>query len=111
MTAFKQFKLSVCDLLLHSGLVVHWRRVPLLVKPAVGAYNLAMVPVSAHRKRVTHFNEPGHYHELTFSCFRRLPLLIDDAYRVLLSHSIEQTIARTSLSARGLRVHAEPSIS
>ena len=54
------------------------------------------------------FQEPGHYHELTFSCFRRLPLLTDDACRVLLSHSIEQAMAATSLSARGLRVHADP---
>src|SRR6266852_3033797 len=28
-----------------------------------------------HRKRVRSYNIPGHAHELTFSCFRRLPLL------------------------------------
>ncbi len=28
-----------------------------------------------HRKRVKHFHEPGDLHELTFSCYRRLPLL------------------------------------
>jgi putative transposase len=28
-----------------------------------------------HRKRVRSYNEPGHAHELTFSCFRRHPLL------------------------------------
>jgi putative transposase len=53
-----------------------------------------MASAPLHRKRVTHFNEPGHYHELTFSCFHRLPLLTDDTFRVLLSHSIEQAMAR-----------------
>ena len=53
-----------------------------------------MLPAPGHRKRVTHFNEPGHYHELTFSCFRRLPLLTDDVCRVLLSQSIEQAMNR-----------------
>lgn len=67
---------------------------PLVACPAVGVYNLAMIPASAHRKRVTHFQEPGHYHELTFSSFRRLPLLTDDVCRVLLSHSIEQAMDR-----------------
>ena len=33
-----------------------------------------------HRKRVKHFDEPGHCHELTFSCYRRLPLLTDDGH-------------------------------
>ena len=31
-----------------------------------------------HRKRVKCYNEAGHAHELTFSCFRRLPLLSRD---------------------------------
>src|SRR5437879_5240626 len=34
-----------------------------------------------HRKRVKSFNEPGHAHELTFSCFQRLPLLSRDRSR------------------------------
>jgi putative transposase len=53
-----------------------------------------MIPPPGYRKRVTHFNEPGHYHELTFSCFRRLPLLTDDVCRELLSHSIDQAMER-----------------
>jgi putative transposase len=36
---------------------------------------------SPHRKLVRSFNEPGHAHELTFSCFRRLPLLSRDRTR------------------------------
>jgi hypothetical protein len=51
------------------------RRVPLLACPAVAAYNVAMTLVPPHRKRVTHFNEPGHYYELTFWCFQRLTSL------------------------------------
>ena len=34
-----------------------------------------------HRKRVRSYNTPGHAHELTFSCFRRLPLLSRDRTR------------------------------
>ena len=34
-----------------------------------------------HRKRVRSYNVPGHAHELTFSCFRRLPLLSCDRTR------------------------------
>ena len=34
-----------------------------------------------HRKRVRSYNIPGHAHELTFSCFRRLPLLSGDRTR------------------------------
>src|SRR5262249_46320332 len=31
-----------------------------------------------HRKRFKTYNTPGHAHELTFSCYRRLPLLAMD---------------------------------
>lgn len=31
-----------------------------------------------HRKTIKQFHEPGHLHELTFSCYRRLPLLTND---------------------------------
>jgi hypothetical protein len=34
-----------------------------------------------HRKTVRHFEEPGHLHELTFSCYRRMPLLTNDDWR------------------------------
>ena len=36
---------------------------------------------SQHRKRVRSCNDPGHAHELTFSCFHRLPLLTKDRTR------------------------------
>ncbi len=46
-----------------------------------------------HRKRVRHFNDPGHLHELTFSCYRRLPLLTNDDWRGELSRSVDRAMA------------------
>jgi putative transposase len=46
------------------------------------------------RKKVKHFHERGHLHELTFSCFHRLPLLTNDGWRQMLSTSIEQALAK-----------------
>jgi putative transposase len=42
-----------------------------------------------HRKLVTHFEEPGHLRELTFSCYDRMPLLTNDTWREMLSRSID----------------------
>src|SRR6185369_2039841 len=53
-----------------------------------------MLPPDPHRKRVRHFNEPGHYHELTFSCFRRLPLLTHDPLCCLLSQSLDRAMSQ-----------------
>jgi len=44
---------------------------------------------SPHRKRVKHYEEPGHAHLLTFSCFDRRPLLTNDLWRAWLSRSID----------------------
>jgi putative transposase len=44
---------------------------------------------STHRKRVRHFDEPGHAHELTLSCFQRRPLLTRDAWKRLFSQSTD----------------------
>ncbi|REK20705.1 MAG: hypothetical protein DWQ45_05595 [Planctomycetota bacterium] len=41
-----------------------------------------------HRKRVKHYHEPGDLHELTFSCYQRMPLLTNDTWRRYLSDSI-----------------------
>ncbi len=43
----------------------------------------------AHRKRMKHFHEPGHLHELTFSCYRRLPLLADRSLLEPLARAID----------------------
>lgn len=44
----------------------------------------------AHRKRIRHYHEPGHLHEFTFSCYRRKPLLTNDAWREKLSHCLDE---------------------
>ena len=49
---------------------------------------------SFHRKKVRHFDEPGQFHELTFSCYQRLQLLTDDAWLSMLSESIDAATRR-----------------
>ena len=41
-----------------------------------------------HRKRVKHYEGSGHLHELTFSCYKRKPLLTNDVWRGILSKSL-----------------------
>ncbi|MEW4571331.1 transposase [Tautonia sp. JC769] len=45
-------------------------------------------------KRVKHGHEPGDLHELTFSCYRRLPLLTNDRWRTLLARAIDSALER-----------------
>ena len=45
-----------------------------------------------HRKRVRHYEEPGTLHELTFSCYRRLPLLRNDFWRGMLSEAVDRAL-------------------
>ena len=49
---------------------------------------------AGHRKRVRHYDDPGHLHELTFSCYRRMALLTNDRWRRMLSLSIDRAIER-----------------
>ncbi|MCA8997547.1 MAG: transposase [Planctomycetaceae bacterium] len=42
-----------------------------------------------HRKRIKHFHEPGHLHELTFSTYQQKPLLTNDDWREKLARSID----------------------
>ena len=51
-------------------------------------------PPASHRKRVRHYDEPGHCHELTFSCYGRMPLLTNDLWRRLLSEAIDWANAK-----------------
>jgi putative transposase len=41
------------------------------------------------RKKVRHFDEPSHAHFLTFSCYRRLPLLSKDRSRYWLIEALQ----------------------
>ncbi len=43
-----------------------------------------------HRKRIKHYHEPGDFHELTFSCYKRMPLLTNDLWRRWLAESINE---------------------
>src|SRR5580704_11953175 len=43
-----------------------------------------------HRKACQRFNEPGHAHALTFSCFCRRPFLSKDRSRMWLVEAIDQ---------------------
>ena len=51
-----------------------------------------MKRAASHRKLVRHYNEPGHCHELTFSCYQRRPLLTNDQWREMLSRSIDRAM-------------------
>lgn len=43
-----------------------------------------------HRKRLRRYHEPGELHTLTFSCYRRLPLLTNNAWRRALSEAMDE---------------------
>ena len=49
-----------------------------------------MIPARPHRKRVKHYHEPGDLHELTFSCYSRLPLLTNNQWRRWLARCIDE---------------------
>jgi putative transposase len=42
-----------------------------------------------YRKTVRHFHEVGHLHELTFSCYRRMPLLTNETWWEKLARCVE----------------------
>ena len=46
------------------------------------------------RKKVRHFDEPGHAHFLTFSCYHRLPLLGKDRSRRWLIDAVQKARAK-----------------
>jgi putative transposase len=52
-------------------------------------------------KTIRRFHTPGDCHELTFSCFRQMPLLTNDSWRELLAESIDM-----ALDAHELRLSA-----
>jgi len=53
--------------------------------------------VKQHRKTRVASNEPGHAHELTFSCFQRLPLLSKDRTRTWFVEALDRTRKRYRL--------------
>lgn len=51
-----------------------------------------------HRKLVKHYHEPGDLHELTFSCYQRMPLLTNDIWREGLARYIDSAGEKTGIS-------------
>jgi putative transposase len=54
-----------------------------------------------HRKLLQHFNEPGHLHFMTFSCYRRLPLLTNDLFREWLSRALDAALVTHDFQLSG----------
>jgi len=48
--------------------------------------------MATHRKTVRRGHEPGDCHELTFSCYRRMPLLTNDIWRRMLAESLDRAL-------------------
>ena len=48
-----------------------------------------------------HFHEVGHLHELTFSCYRRMPLLTNDSWRGKLARCVESAGNETAMELVG----------
>ena len=46
------------------------------------------------RKRVRYYHQPGNFHELTYSCYRRMPLLTNNRWRAMLSQAITAALER-----------------
>ena len=49
-----------------------------------------MVAEQGHRKLVRHYDEPDHFHELTFSRYRHMLLLTNDVWQAMLGVSIDR---------------------
>ncbi|HBL47324.1 transposase [Gimesia sp.] len=47
-----------------------------------------------HRKQIRHYHEPGDCHELTFSCFKRKPLLTNPVWINMICQSIDRALIR-----------------
>jgi putative transposase len=45
-----------------------------------------------HRKTIKHYHEPGDFHELTFSCYRQMPLLTNDAWRAHFARGLDAAL-------------------
>ena len=55
----------------------------------------------AHWKTIRHFHDIVHLHELTFSCYQRIPLLTNDTWRKKLARCIDAAGEETSFELVG----------
>jgi len=53
---------------------------------------VGMKRTRGHRKRIRHYHDPGHIHELTLSSYHRWPPLTNDIWRGMPAESIDRTI-------------------
>jgi putative transposase len=51
----------------------------------------------SHRKKLKRVHEPGHFHELTFSCYQGKPLLTNNPWRLELSQHIDDACRKNQL--------------
>jgi putative transposase len=49
-------------------------------------------------KTIKHFHDPGDVHELTFSCYQRFPILVEDADCHHLAEAIDRALAQHALN-------------
>ncbi len=59
-----------------------------------------------HRKRIQHYHEPGDVHELTFSCYRRKPLLTNDVWCSDLAEAVDRSCERHRRVPRAKRLES-----
>ena len=67
---------------------------PVLHPPRPTTYRIPMPATAPHRKRLRHYDEPGQAHELTFSCYHRLPLLTSPTCCLLLSQAVDRAVTK-----------------
>ena len=60
-----------------------------------------MAKLQQHRKQVRRFHRPGDFHELTFSTYRRMPILTNDDWRERLARSIDRAGEETRVELVG----------
>src|SRR5690242_9004113 len=67
------------------------------LQPEADLDSLQAMDDEPHRKQVRHYNHAGHAHMLTFSCFKRMPLLENDTWRTWLSEGINRTFEKQQI--------------
>jgi putative transposase len=50
-----------------------------------------------HRRQLEHYNDPGHAHFVTFSCWKRLPLPSKDRSRLWFLKSLNASLTKHDL--------------
>ncbi len=60
-----------------------------------------MVPPLPHRKQVKHYDDPGQLRELTFSCYKQMPLLTKPKWLAMLAKSVDAATYRHGFDLAG----------